>query len=71
MKSQMLPSKDSWMLEQHGTTVLYVLFSCQVTQKLKGMEDSISELNTTVIDSSEGSKRQQTLYTVHNNDNKV
>ena len=56
MNDQMLPSKDRGILEQHGTTVLYVLFLCQVTQKLKGMEDSISDLNTTVIDSSEGSK---------------
>ena len=56
MNSQMLPSKDRGILEQHGTTVWYVLFLCQVTQKLKGMEDSISDLNTTVIDSSEGRK---------------
>ena len=56
MNDQMLPSKHRGILEQHGTTVLYVLFLCQVTQKLKGMEDSIRDLNTTVIDSSEGSK---------------
>ena len=31
-----------------------ISFLCQVTQKLKGMEDSISDLNTNVIDSSAG-----------------
>ena len=56
MNSQMLPSKDRGILEQHGTTVLYVLFLCQVTQKLKEMDNSISDLNETVIDSPEGSK---------------
>jgi len=44
-----------------GTTwnnCLYVLFLCQVTQKLKGMEGSISDLNTTVIKSAGGAKHR-------------
>ena len=33
---------------------LNVAFACQVKQKLKGLEDSISNLNTTLLNSSEG-----------------
>ena len=57
MNSQMLPrakTEGYW----NNMEQLYVLFLCQVTQKLKGMEDSISDLNTTVIKSAGGAKHR-------------
>ena len=64
MVYQILPSKDREILEQHGTTVLYVLFMILVPGNAEA-EGNGRFHQRPQYDRDRFLRRQQTLYTLH------